>query len=203
MISFLRGTIQDILPFSVIIEVNNIGYEVLVSTNTLINVTCFKEITLHTYLNVREDELTLFGFLTKDELVMFKLLIKVNGVGPKAALSILSTLNTNDLRYAILTGDSNKISKAKGIGKKTSERILIDLKDKVSNQDLFDTIAAPCVNYYNPEDTKIELMKVEVIEALVSLGYAVKTAKSVTEEVSFTNEMNVELFLKEALKRMR
>ncbi len=203
MISFMKGSIQEILSASVILEVNNIGYELLVSDNTLQNISCNKETLLHTYLNVREDELTLFGFLTKDELQMFKLLIKVNGVGPKAALSILSTLNTADLRYAILAGDSTKISNAKGIGKKTSERILIDLKDKVSRDDLLDANGTICYNSTNQSDEMHKRYQEEVVEALINLGYTNKIAKSAVDEVPYTKEMNVEQFLKEALKRMR
>lgn len=203
MIAFINGTIQEILPASIIVEVGNMGYEILISTNGLNQFICFNEVKLYTYLHVREDEITLFGFLTKDELSMFKLLIKVNGVGPKAALSILSTLNTKDLRFAILTGDTNTISKAKGIGKKTSERILIDLKDKVSNQDIFNSNGTPFVCSNNPEDKKNQQMKEEVIEALISLGYTGKTAKETVQEILFTKEMNVELLLKEALKKVK
>ena len=158
---------------------------------------------IHTYLHVREDEMTLFGFFLKDELTMFKLLIKVNGVGPKAALSILSAFDTNNLRYAILSGDSKAISKAKGIGAKTAERILIDLSDKVSNEEIFEYIQTPetCANILiQSESTSIQR---EVIEALEMLGYTGKKAKQAIDSVEGSASMDTETLLKETLKRIK
>lgn len=203
MISFLKGTIEEITDSSILMDVHDIGYELLASTQTLENLECYKEMKIHTYLHVREDEMTLFGFYAKDELTMFKLLIKVNGVGPKAALSILSTLDTNNLRYAILSGDSKAISKAKGIGAKTAERILIDLSDKVSNEDLFEYINVPdtCLNNLNQsEKTSIHR---EVLEALEMLGYTGKAAKHALDEVEESTTMDTETLLKETLKRIK
>jgi Holliday junction DNA helicase RuvA len=203
MISFLKGTIQDLTDQSIIVDVHDIGYELLASTQTLEELECYKDVKLHTYLNVREDEMTLFGFYSKDELTMFKLLIKVNGVGPKAALSILSTLDTNNLRYAILAGDSKAISKAKGVGAKTAERILIDLGDKVSSEDLFEHIQMPdsCVTI--PKLSEISAVQTEVMEALEMLGYSAKVAKLAISEVESSESMDTETLLKETLKRIK
>lgn len=203
MISFLKGTIQDLTDQSIIVDVHDIGYELLASTQTLENLECYKDVKLHTYLNVREDEMTLFGFYSKDELTMFKLLIKVNGVGPKAALSILSTLNTNNLRYAILAGDSKAISKAKGVGAKTAERILIDLGDKVSSEDLFEHIQMPDSCATIPKPSEISAVQTEVMEALEMLGYSAKVAKLAISEVDSFESMDTETLLKETLKRIK
>lgn len=203
MISFLKGTIEEITDSSILMDVHDIGYELLASTQTLENLECYKEMKIHTYLHVREDEMTLFGFYAKDELTMFKLLIKVNGVGPKAALSILSTLDTNNLRYAILSGDSKAISKAKGIGAKTAERILIDLSDKVSNEDLFEYINVPDTCLNNLKQSETTSIHREVLEALEMLGYTGKAAKRALDEVEERATMDTETLLKETLKRIK
>ena len=136
MIAFVKGRIEDITEENVVVDTGNIGYNVKISTGTaslLPGVDA--EVKLYTYTCVREDMFSLYGFLTRDDLEVFKKLITVNGIGPKGGLAILSVMSADDLRFAIISGDAAAISKAPGIGKKTAERVILDLKDKISLED--------------------------------------------------------------------
>ena len=147
MIAFLRGTVEDITESSLVLDVHGVGYEVLVPGQLLSSISgTGQELKLYTYMQVREDAVVLFGFLTKDDLAMFKMLIGVNGVGPKAGLAILSALGADDLRFAVLSDDAKKIAKTPGIGAKTAQKIILELKDKLDLQDAFEKkLAAPTV----------------------------------------------------------
>ena len=124
MIAFLKGTIEDITENSLVLDVNGIGYEVLVPGQLLDMLEGIgQELKIYTYMQVREDAVVLFGFLTRDDLAMFKMLIGVNGVGPKAGLGILSALGTEDLRFAVLADDAKRIAKAPGIGAKRRRKL--------------------------------------------------------------------------------
>ena len=136
MIAFLRGTVEDIAESSLVLDVHGVGYEVLVPGQLLSSISgTGQELKLYTYMQVREDAVVLFGFLTKDDLAMFKMLIGVNGVGPKAGLAILSALGADDLRFAVLSDDAKKIAKTPGIGAKTAQKIILELKDKLHPAD--------------------------------------------------------------------
>ena len=147
MIAFLRGTVEDMTESSLVLDVHGVGYEVLVPGQLLSSISgTGQELKLYTYMQVREDAVVLFGFLTKDDLAMFKMLIGVNGVGPKAGLAILSALGADDLRFAVLSDDAKKIAKTPGIGAKTAQKIILELKDKLDLQDAFEKkLAAPTV----------------------------------------------------------
>ncbi len=202
MIAFLKGTVQEIYLNSFILEVHDIGYELLASSQTLDEIQCYQDVRIHTYLHVREDELSLFGFYTKDEMTMFKLLLKVNGVGPKAALAILSALNVSNLRYAILSSDLKALSQAKGIGKKTAERILIELKDQVSTSNFMDDyIGSSCSTSSNA--LLEQSIRIEVIEALSMLGYSERVATQTVGDIDVNVYSDTETMLKEALKRIK
>lgn len=130
MIAFLKGEIADLTEGSVVLDVNGVGYEVLVPGQLLSMLEGIgSRVKLYTYMQVREDAVVLFGFLTKDDLQMFRLLTGVSGVGPKAGLNILSTLGVDDLRFAILADDVKRIAKTPGIGAKTAQKIILELKD--------------------------------------------------------------------------
>ncbi len=138
MIAYLKGKITDIAEENVVLEVNDIGYNVKITGRTLgMLPAAGEEVKIYTYTYVREDAIHLYGFLTRDDLKMFKLLITVNGIGPKGALAVLSVMDADELRFAIISGDAKAIAKAPGIGGKTAERAILDLKDKVSIEDSF------------------------------------------------------------------
>ena len=136
MIAFLSGTLEYLSGDLAVIDVGGVGYEVNVSAEVSGNLSSIGTgniVKLYTYMYVREGQIALYGFLSRGDLALFKLLITVSGVGPKGGLSLLSVLSADDLRFAIVTGDAKMISRAPGIGKKTAERLILDLKDRVSS----------------------------------------------------------------------
>ncbi len=198
MYAYFIGKITYMQADSVVLEVNNIGYNIKVSAQTIQNLGHFSgEVKLYTYTYVKEDALSLFGFLTREELELFKMMLTVNGIGPKGALSILSTLNVDALRFAILSGDAKSIAKAPGVGAKSAERLIIDLKDKVNAEDVFNM---------NSTENKVVAMsqelpaKKEAIEALTALGYSATEAVKAVNQVDCTADSSVEDVLKLALK---
>ncbi len=203
MIAFLRGRVEEITEGSVILDVNGIGYEVLAPGQMLSMLGgTGQELKVYTYLQVREDAVTLFGFPSRDDLQMFKMLIGVNGVGPKAGLSILSALGTDELRFAILADDAKKIAKAPGIGAKTAQKIILELKDKLDLYDAFEKKLDkdPLI----PEGASAaenDSMQ-DAIQALVALGYGSTEALRAVRAVKPSGDMDVEDILKEALKKM-
>ena len=133
MYNFIRGFLVEKSDGFVVLDNNGIGYEILVSNNTLGNLPLVgEEIMLHTYLQVREDGISLLGFLTKEEKNLFLQLITVSGIGPKSALGILSGASVEDIKKAIFKEDVNLLAKTKGLGKKSAERIIVELKDKIN-----------------------------------------------------------------------
>lgn len=132
MISYIRGPLEEKREDSVVVEAGNIGYRIFIPSSVLGELPGLgEEVKIYTYFSVREDGMSLYGFLSKQDLEMFRQLIGVNGVGPKSALGILSALKPDVLRMAVLSGDAKAISKAPGVGAKTAQRIILDLKDKV------------------------------------------------------------------------
>lgn len=137
MISFLRGSVAVVADGYAVLDVGGVGYEVRISGETaqrLAAVGDGEEVKVFTYLYLREDQIALYGFLSRDDLELFKLLITVSGIGPRGGLALLSTSTADDLRFAIMTGDAKMIARAPGIGKKTAERLILDLRDKISGQ---------------------------------------------------------------------
>lgn len=203
MIGYIKGTIEGILEDSLLVENNGIGYRIFTSGMVLESVSgMHKEIMLFTYLHVREDELSLFGFPTREELDTFKLLLSVNGIGPKAALSILTVLSVRNLAIAVMSGDTKAITKANGVGAKGANRVIMELKDKLSLEDMFDTestaqaedgIAGSNVSSDSVKDT---------ILALVSLGYSEFEAMKAVKQIPGADGMDSEDLLKLTLKKM-
>ena len=139
MISYIRGELAAVQEQKAIVEAGGIGYGIYMSQQTLSMLPAVgEEVKIHTYLNVREDAMQLYGFLTGEDLQVFRLLIGVSGIGPKAGLNILSCLSPDELRFAVLAGDVKTISSAPGIGKKTAEKLILELKDKMSIEDVLD-----------------------------------------------------------------
>lgn len=205
MIAFLRGTVEDIAESSLVLDVHGVGYEVLVPGQLLSSISgTGQELKLYTYMQVREDAVVLFGFLTKDDLAMFKMLIGVNGVGPKAGLAILSALGADDLRFAVLSDDAKKIAKTPGIGAKTAQKIILELKDKLDLQDAFEKkLVAPTVGAKVAAAAAAGNSVVQdAVEALVALGYGSTESLKAVRSVNPDEHMDVETVLKAALKHL-
>lgn len=199
MIAFIKGTVADILEDSVIIENQGMGYRIFTPATVQQQLDIGNIITLHTYLNVREDAMQLYGFLTKDDLHVYKLLITVNGIGPKAGLAILSVMTGNDLRYAVMSGDSKAISKAPGVGLKTAQKVILELKDKLHIEDVFENPEAADITTVSGGRTDIIN---EAVMALAALGYSQTDAMKAVRKCEITDTTTVEDLLKLALKHM-
>ncbi len=201
MIAFVKGRIDDITEENVVIDVGGIGYNIKISTETAALLSGVDdEVKLYTYTCVREDTFSLYGFMTRDELEIFKKLITVNGIGPKGGLAILSVMSADDLRFAIIAGDAAAISKAPGIGKKTAERVILDLKDKIS---LEDTLIHKEMQRPQTEERQLDNhARNEAVEALIALGYSATDALHAVKSVQAEENMDVEKILKLALKNM-
>ena len=201
MIEYLRGRVADLGINRVCIDVNGVGYTVSVSETTAsLMPSVGEEVKIYTYMSVREDGVSLFGFPSYDDLEIFRLLITVSGVGPKGALAVLSCLSPDDLRFAILSGDSKAIAKAPGIGKKTAEKVIIDLKDKISAEDTVRSALGSADN----ASAAPEGAREEAVEALVALGYSSADAFRAVKEAAAAlgSEADTDSLLKAALKVM-
>lgn len=200
MIQYIKGTLADMDEESVTIDNHGIGYQVFISGQTFEYLPEIgAELKMYIYFQVKEDGLALFGFLTKDDLRVFKLLISVNGVGPKGALAILSVLTPDDLRFAVIADDAKAISKAPGIGAKTAQRVVLELKDKLKLEDAF---APKDKLVKNPVIEQEKGVRQEALLALTSLGYSASEATSVLSGIEITPDSDVEAILKLALKNM-
>lgn len=200
MIAFVKGEIDDISENNVVIDTGRIGYNINISTHTAgLLPGIGKEVKLFTYTCVREDAFCLYGFLTKDDLEVFKKLITVNGIGPKGGLSILSAMSADDLRFAVMAGDAKTIAKAPGIGIKTAGRVILDLKDKISVED---TLIQKEMNAYEGEAKQSGSARNEAVEALTALGYSPADAMRAIKKAQPQEDSDVETILKLALKNM-
>ena len=199
MISFIKGEVVKKGLDYIILENNNMGYFINTSFNTLNNLSEGEKAFIFTYLHIREDILQLYGFLSAEEIEMFKKLITVNGVGPKAGLAVLSTYDVNTLKAIIIKDDAVKMSKVPGVGKKTASKIILELKDKVGNLDNI-----------NHDDEYFEEIKIiddkneisDLLDALTSLGFSQFEAKKVLDEIDIKNKSENEI-IKEALKKIK
>ena len=193
MISFIRGKIIHIDPAKIIIDVNGIGYDVNISLRTYSKLKDKSDIFIYTHLNVKEDSHTLFGFNSVSVRNTFLSLLSINGVGPSTAIMILSSLSANELKKAILSSDSNKIKSVKGIGLKTAERIILELKDKVSFDDIDND------KFY---DNMGNTLKDEALSALSSLGISKNIVeKHINDILERNDDISLEDLIKEVLKR--
>lgn len=200
MIAFVRGTAVDMTENSVIVEAGGIGYEIYMTGTDLSQIHMGEEVKIHTYFNVREDAMQLYGFRTKDDLQMFKLLLGVNGVGPKAAVGVLAGITADELRFAILSDDVKTLSKAPGIGKKTAQKLILELKDKMKLEDAFELKLAHEQEKAVAGLGEISDGRQEAVEALVALGYSSTDALRAVRKVTDVAPDDVEGLLKAALK---
>lgn len=201
MIAFVKGYIEEITEEYVVIDAGSLGYTVRISGRTAQELSGIgQEVKLYTYMSVREDAIWLYGFLSREELSLFKQLITVSGIGPKGGLALLSAMSANDLRFAIVTGDTKQISKAPGIGARTAGRLILDLKDKLSADDLLENQFAQKAAQSGFSDNLSA--RNEAVEALIALGYSASDAHHAVSKVTITDDMDAELILKLALKNM-
>ncbi len=197
MYAYFKGTIVSTEEDCLLLEVNNIGYRIFMPGRMLDELPANgSEITIHTYTYVKEDALQLYGFLSRDDLNLFKMLITVSGIGPKGGLGILSALSADELRFAILSEDAKAIAKAPGVGAKTAQKVVIELKDKLSFEDALDLKREHVENRRKTNSANME----EALEALVALGYGSTDALQAVRKVEEAEKKDVETILKEALK---
>ena len=200
MLSYIIGEVAEISADTVVIENNGIGFNIKTSAMTIDSLPPVGDmVRIYTSLHVREDAMQIFGFLSKDELEVFKLLLNVNGIGPKGALGILSAISTDDLRFAVLSDDVNLIKSCPGVGAKTAQKLIIELKDKLRLEDAFE-MAVNNNNKKNTVQDNTVIVMNEAVEALVSLGYSSKDAIAAVKKVENIQNKNSEQILKEALK---
>ena len=193
MIAQIKGRLIEKTPTYVIIDCGGVGYQLNISLNTFSKIGDTELCMLYTHFVVREDAQILYGFKEKSERELFRLLISVSGVGSSTAIVILSSLSPNDTKQAILTGDVLTLKGVKGIGAKTAERIIIDLRDKVSKLDGETTISSSSGN----------TMKEEALSALMMLGFSKKPAETaLTKIISNGEELTVEELIKRTLKNL-
>lgn len=199
MYAYIKGIITEKDDDNIVLETNNIGYNIRVAvgiSNKLPSVGC--EAKIYTYTSVREDAFWLYGFSSKEELSLFKLLITVSGIGPKGAMGLLSVMDADTVKLAIISQDSKMIAKAPGIGAKSAGRIILELKDKIDMSD----VLGNSVEDTSTESKQAELIRQEASEALVALGYTVSDAYRVLQSIPIDENTSVENVIKQALRKM-
>lgn len=198
MIAYIRGELASVEEGKAIIDVSGVGYGVYMAGQALsVLPEPGNEVKIYTYLNVREDAMQLYGFLSRDDLEIFKLVIGVSGIGPKGGLNILSRMSPDELRFAIISGDAKTISSAPGIGKKTAEKLIVELKDKITvDKILENSSGSGSYDLYSAPEAG---MHAEAVQALTALGYGSQESLRAVRKTS-AECTTVEEILKEALK---
>ena len=200
MIHYIKGELIALEEDKAIVDVGGVGYGIFMSVHAMSMLPqAGSQVCIYTYLNVKEDAMQLFGFLTRDDLRVFKLLIGVNGIGPKGGQAILSVLSPDDLRFAVMSNDVKAISAAPGIGKKTAEKLILELQDKLKIEDALEHSVkgqeASGTGGYSEVQS-------EAVQALVALGYGSTEALKAVKKVGALEDTDVETVLKQALKYM-
>ena len=197
MYAFLRGILADTEEDAIIVDVNGVGYRVYVPAALIYETRIGSEIFVHTYTCVREDAFILYGFAGKEELTLFKKLITVSGVGPKVALSLLSAMDHSSIISAIITQDSKLLSSAPGVGGKTANRIILELKDKVDASDILNIPGDD-----NTVSSKVLELRQEAYEALVGLGVSNIKATQALNEIEINEDSKIENIIKQLLAKI-
>ena len=201
MISYIRGILTEASGDGIVVEAGGIGYEIRVPLSVLERLPRLgEEVKIHTFLQVREDGVGLFGFLDRGELAMFKQLLGVGGIGPKGALGVLTALKPDDLRLAVISGDAKAIARAPGVGIKTAQRIILALKDKVSMDDILPAADGSGPDSGGRGDAVLGAAAREAMEALTALGYSAMEASRAVGRVEVTGDMTAEDVLKQSLR---
>ncbi len=194
MIGYIKGTVEEMWEEGILLECAGIGYRIFVPSLFLNRLSIGETRKIYTYLSVKEDSMTLFGFADRDSLETYKRLLSVNGIGPKAAMNVLSFMTAEEFRMAVLAGDANKIAKTPGLGKKTAQKILLELKDKFDFvQELEDALGGSAALDSDGA--------ADAVEALIALGYSGSDAlKAVREAEKTGGAQDSGALLKQALK---
>lgn len=199
MISYIKGILEDMSPGMVVVDNHGIGYQMMVPMRGEAFPKIGQEIKIYTHMHVREDDISLFGFLSKEEKEAFELLIGVNGIGPKVGLSVLSTLSVYELKMAVISEDVKTISKTPGLGPKGAKKLILELKDKLSFEELEeDGVGAEIFDTSADSSDSVMI----TIEGLVSLGYSKSEAAIAVNKVEDAKDLTPEELLKKALKNI-
>ena len=197
MYAYIYGEIVEKEPDNIVIECNGIGYNIHIAPGMMAKFPSVGQMArVYTYTSVREDAFWLYGFSTKDELSLFKQLITVSGVGPKAAMGILSVMDVDTIRLAVISQDAKMLAKAPGVGAKSASRIVLELKDKIKPEDVIGR------SVEDDDDSVVGTVKQEATEALVALGYTVSDAYKVLQKLDITENTRVEDVIKMALRQI-
>ncbi len=192
MIAYLNGKIISLSPTGVILDVQGVGYDVHISIPTFEKLNGKETASLFIYTSVKEDSISLYGFSEREEKNIFELLISVNGIGPKSAMTILSGIQPNDLRNAIESADISRLTAMPGVGKKTAERIVLELRGKLTDSVISTAGAAP-----------VRGVRSEAILALTTLGYNRSIAEKITKEIAEVSpSITIEDMIKQALRKL-
>lgn len=198
MISFVRGYLSEVYEDSIVVESQGIGYQIGVPSSVLSELPSVgSEVKIYTYLQIAENLMALYGFSTRDDLRIFKMLIGVSGIGPKGALAILSTIRPDDLRFAILSGDAKAIAKSPGIGLKTAQKVILELKDKLSLEEAVEMKRATATA---GSAAPLGSAREDALEVLTALGYSSTEALKAVRQVEITEGMSADAVVKQALK---
>ena len=201
MIVYIKGRVAGIGKDYAVVENSGIGYRIFMPGSMLSAIHTGMDTKIHTYYHVREDAVQLFGFLSEEELGLSRLLLGVNGIGPKAALGILSVLTCEEIQFAVLSDDIKGLAKAPGIGKKTAQKLILELKDKLDLEEIFEqkgTEAAGAMDDRGQGSPHAQ----EAVQALMALGYSNTDALRSVKQVEGAEEMDTEEILKAALKKL-
>ncbi|MBR6366263.1 MAG: Holliday junction branch migration protein RuvA [Lachnospiraceae bacterium] len=204
MIAFIEGELAEKCPDGIVVDCGGVGYFIGVPVSLIGALPQVgSRVKIHTYLHVREDAMQLYGFASKKDLELFKLLINVSGIGPKGALSILGSMTPEQLRMAIVANDAKVIAKSPGIGAKTAQKIILELSDKVNIEDMIDVADAPAFAAGDKAGAALSGVAADVMLALVSLGYSNSQALAAVSAVSEADATDESTMLKAALKNIR
>lgn len=202
MITFLEGQVVSVSEKRLVLNVNNVGFQVQISARDSVSMPPEGEtVRIYTYMSVREDAISLFGFLSEDDLEIYKLLITVSGIGPKGGLGILSAMSADDLRLAVLADDAKSIAKAPGIGTKTAQKLILELKDKIDANEMLEKMRSDKAD--TSANTEFEANKEEAIQVLTALGYSRSEALGLVRRANLTEDMDSDQILTAALKERR
>lgn len=197
MYAYFKGIVADLEEDAIILDVNDIGYRIFTTKDVLLSNRVGSTLILYTYTCVREDAFILYGFKSKDDLSLFKQLIMVSGVGPKMAQAILSGIDANSVRSAIVTQNSKLLSSAPGVGAKTANRIILELKDKVKLDDIVASLSEDDIT-----NAKVLELRQEAYEALTGLGISPLEATKALNEIEITEDSKIEMIIKQLLAKI-
>ncbi len=195
MIGYIKGKIEVKTKDYVISDVNGVGYKIFMSDKSINSIEKGNEVKIYTFMKVREDDISLYGFLNNEELITFEQLISVGGIGAKSAITVLSNISPSKFALSVITNDVNTLKKLPGIGAKTAQRIILELKDKMKTNDAIDSKSVENLS----DNIEINNNIQDAIEALCVLGYMRKDVENVLSKIN-TDNLSVEEIIKQGLK---